>query len=68
MGQYKHHVFVCTSGGTCPAQGSVAVHAALEKGAAAAGLQGIIREHLVGGRVVSQYLYHAPPGDNKQVD
>ena len=106
MGQYKHRVFVCTSGNTCPAQGSVAVHAALEKGAAAAGLRGIarvnqagcmnqcgsgpmmavypddvwyagvdvhgaeriVREHLVGGRVLSQYLYHAPPGDNQQVE
>lgn len=106
MGQYKHHVFVCTSGGTCPAQGSGAVHAALENGSSAAGLKGIVRvshagcmnqcgsgpmvvvypddvwyagvdvhgaerivrDHLVGGRVVSQYLYHAPPGDNKQVE
>ena len=106
MAQYKHHVFICTSGGTCPAQGSVAVHAALKKGAAAAGLKGIVRvnhagcmnqcgsgpmvvvypddvwyagvdvhgaerivrEHLVGGQVVSQYLYHAPPGDNKEVE
>ena len=29
MGQYKHHVFVCTSGGTCPGQGGDAVFAAL---------------------------------------
>ena len=106
MGQYKHHVFVCTSGSTCPAQGSVAVHAALKEGAAAARLKGIVRvnhagcmdqcgsgpmvvvypddvwyagvdvhgagrifrEHLVGGRVVSQYLHHAPPGDDKRVE
>lgn len=27
MGPYAIHVFVCTSGGTCPHQGSVAVHA-----------------------------------------
>ena len=43
MGQYKHHVFVCTSGGTCPGQGSDLVFAALKKGAAAAGLQNIVR-------------------------
>src|SRR5919197_1408953 len=43
MGQYKYHVFVCTSGGTCPSQGSEAVHATLKKGAAAAGLKGRVR-------------------------
>src|SRR5919198_3075483 len=43
MGQYKYHVFVCTSGGTCPSQGSEAVHATLKKGAAAAGLKGTVR-------------------------
>jgi (2Fe-2S) ferredoxin len=103
MGQYKHHVFVCTSGGTCPGQGSDLVFAALKKGAAAAGLQNIVRvnhagcmgqcgngpmvavypeaiwyahvdvagaeeilrRHLIGGRLVEQYRYVAPPGDNK---
>jgi (2Fe-2S) ferredoxin len=48
MGQYKHHVFVCTSGGTCPGQGSDLVFAALKKGAAAAGLQGIVRVNHAG--------------------
>jgi (2Fe-2S) ferredoxin len=43
MGQYKHHVFVCTSGGTCPSQGGLAVHAALKQGAADAGLKGTVR-------------------------
>ena len=43
MGQYKHHVFVCTSGNTCPSQGGDAVHATLKRGAAAAGLKGIVR-------------------------
>jgi NADH-quinone oxidoreductase subunit F len=84
----------------------VAVHAALKKSAAAAGLKGIVRvnhagcmnqcgsgpmvvvypddvwyagvdvhgaerivrEHLLRGRVVTQYLYHAPPGENKKVE
>ena len=106
MGQYQHHVFVCTSGDTCPTQGSEAVHATLKKGAALAGLRGRVRinhagcmnqcghgpmvvvypddvwyanvdvagaerilaEHVMGGRPVAEYLYHAPPGDNKLVD
>ena len=106
MGQYRHHVFVCTSGKTCPLDGSAAVHAILKKSVAASGAKGQIRvnhsgcmnqcghgpmvvvypddiwyagvdelgarrivdEHLVGGRVVEDYLYVAPPGDNKLVD
>jgi (2Fe-2S) ferredoxin len=43
MGQYKHHVFVCTSGKTCPTQGSKEVHETLKKGAAERGLKGIVR-------------------------
>ncbi|HEX6315049.1 MAG TPA: (2Fe-2S) ferredoxin domain-containing protein [Gemmatimonadaceae bacterium] len=43
MGQYRHHVFVCTSGKTCPTQGSREVHEVLKKGAAALGLKGIVR-------------------------
>ena len=43
MGQYKHHVFVCTSGKTCPLAGSLEVHAALKKGVAAAGLKKTVR-------------------------
>jgi (2Fe-2S) ferredoxin len=103
MGQYKRHVFVCTSGSTCPTQGSDLVFATLKKGAAAAGLHGIVRvnhagcmgqcgngpmvvvypedvwyahvdvpgaerilhDHLIGGEVVEDYRYVAPPGDNK---
>ena len=106
MGQYRHHVFVCTSGKTCPLSGSVEIHAILKKAVAAAGLrdtvrvnhagcmsqcghgpmvvvypddvwyaavdaagaQRIVAEHLVGGRVVADYLYVAPPGDNKTPD
>jgi len=43
MGQYTHHVFVCTSGKTCPLAGSLEVHAALKKGVASAGLRGSVR-------------------------
>ena len=106
MGQYRHHVFICTSGKTCPTQGSLAVHAVLKKSVAASGVKGEIRvnhsgcmnqcghgpmvviypddiwyahvdeirarrivdEHLLGGRLVEDYLYVAPPGDNKLVE
>ena len=106
MGQYRHHVFVCTSGKTCPLAGSLEVHAALKKKVAAAGIKKIARvnhsgcmnqcghgpmvvvypedvwyaqvdedgarriveEHLLGGRVVEEYRYIAPPGDNKIED
>ena len=33
-----------------------------------AGAERIVAEHLVGGRVVMDYLYIAPPGDNKTPD
>jgi hypothetical protein len=62
MGQYCHHVFVCTSGTTCPLSGSVAVHA-LKKRAAAAGMQ--VQVRINHGRIVEEYLYVAPSGDNK---
>lgn len=103
MGQYRHHVFVCTSGKTCPLAGSLEVHAALKKCVVSSGLRESVRvnhagcmnqcghgpmvviypddiwyahvdeagalrivaEHLVGGRIVDDYLYVAPPGDNK---
>lgn len=106
MGQYRHHVFVCTSGKTCPLDGSLAVHAVLKKSVAASGVKGQVRvnhsgcmnqcghgpmvvvypddiwyahvdeigarrildEHLIGGRIVEDYLYVAPPGDNKLVE
>lgn len=48
MGQYRHHVFVCTGGTTCPGQGAEEVHALLKKGAAAAGLKGIVRVNHAG--------------------
>jgi (2Fe-2S) ferredoxin len=103
MGQYRHHVFVCTSGKTCPLSRSVEVHATLKKAVADAGIRDTVRvnksgcmnqcghgpmvvvypddvwyaavdeagakrivvEHLIGGRIVTDYLYVAPPGDNK---
>ena len=43
MGQYRHHVFVCTSGKTCPTQGSKEVHEVLKKGVVERGLKGIVR-------------------------
>ncbi len=43
MGLFEIHVFVCTSGGTCPHQGSVAVHAYLKEAVARAGLKGKVR-------------------------
>jgi len=32
------------------------------------GARRIVEEHLVGGNVVADYLYVAPPGDNKIVE
>jgi (2Fe-2S) ferredoxin len=104
MGQYRHHVFVCTSGKTCSEQGSSGVHEAMKKAIKEAGLKHTVRvnhagcmnqcgngpmvvvypqdvwyadvsaaggrrivaEHLVGGRPVERYRYHALPGDNKR--
>mgnify|MGYP001559510465 CR=1 FL=1 len=43
MGQYRRHVFVCTSGKTCPTQGSKDVFDILRKGVADRGLKGIVR-------------------------
>jgi (2Fe-2S) ferredoxin len=103
MGQYERHVFVCTSGKTCPGQGGDLVHAELKRSVKDAGLKQRVRvnhagcmnqcghgpmvvvypenvwyagvdregarriaeEHLRDGRPVEEYLYVAPPGDNK---
>lgn len=43
MGQYKHHVFVCTFGKTCERDGAVDVFQTLKRNARDAGLQGIVR-------------------------
>jgi (2Fe-2S) ferredoxin len=48
MGQYEHHVFVCTTGKTCEEQGACDVHKALKKRAAHAGLKGRVRVNHAG--------------------
>ena len=48
MGQYRRHVFVCTSGKSCSKQGAEEVHAALKKGVKEAGLKGVIRVNHAG--------------------
>ena len=104
MGQYERHVFVCTAGDSCPAQGDVEKYVkTLRAGVVTAGRQALVRvnkagcfsqcghgpmivvypenvwyagvdregarrivdEHLLAGRVVEDYRYVAPPGDNK---
>ena len=48
MGQYKHHVFVCTSGKTCSWQGGPEVHQAMKRAAHDAGLRGTVRINQAG--------------------
>lgn len=48
MRPFEIHVFVCTSGGTCPHQGSLAVHACLKEAVAKAGLKGRVRVNHAG--------------------
>jgi (2Fe-2S) ferredoxin len=49
MGQYKTHVFVCTSGDTCPGQGDVEKYVkVLRAGALAAGKQVDVRINKAG--------------------
>lgn len=49
MGQYERHVFVCTSGETCPTQGDVEKYVkVLRTGAAAAGKRQEIRINKAG--------------------
>ena len=43
MGQYERHVFVCTSGKTCPTQDSKAVFAAIRTAVVDAGIKGHVR-------------------------
>ncbi len=43
MGQYRHHIFVCTSGKTCPLADSEEVHRALKKAVKEAGLKSTVR-------------------------
>jgi (2Fe-2S) ferredoxin len=48
VGQYLHHIFVCTSGKTCPLAGSQEVHGVLKKAVAAAGLKSTVRVNKAG--------------------
>lgn len=48
MGQYKHHVFVCSYGKTCSASGSVDVFQTLKREARNAGLSGVVRVNKAG--------------------
>jgi (2Fe-2S) ferredoxin len=43
IGPFEIHVFVCTTGGTCPHQGSVAIHTYLKEAVARAGLKARVR-------------------------
>lgn len=48
MGQYRHHVFVCTYGKTCAKQGAELVHETLKRGVKEAGLKGLVRVNHAG--------------------
>lgn len=48
MGQYGHHVFVCTGGEYCPFEGSAEVHRLLKDGIAARGLKQSVRVNKAG--------------------
>jgi (2Fe-2S) ferredoxin len=48
LGQYRHHIFVCTSGKVCPRDGADAVHSALKKAVAEAGLKSEVRVNHAG--------------------
>ena len=48
MGPFEIHVFVCTSGGTCPHQGSLGVQAYLKEAVARAGLRRKVRVNNAG--------------------
>ena len=48
MGQYKYHVFVCTTGKTCSWQGGPEVHETLKRGVHRAGLKGAVRVNHAG--------------------
>src|SRR4051812_40050491 len=48
MSQYRHHVFVCTSGKHCPGQGAEDVHHALKDAVRARGLNTTVRVNHAG--------------------
>ena len=48
MGQYEHHVFVCTTGKTCAAAGSCNVYDGLKNAVKETGLKGRVRINQAG--------------------
>jgi (2Fe-2S) ferredoxin len=48
MGQYRHHVFVCSFGKTCEKAGGIEVFSAMKKAVRAAGLAGTVRVNKAG--------------------
>lgn len=48
MGQYEHHIFVCTTGKTCGAEGGPEVYQRLTALAKDAGLKGRVRVNQAG--------------------
>ena len=48
MGQYRYHVFVCTSGKSCSRDGADDVHATLKKAVKELGLKGSVRVNHAG--------------------
>jgi len=48
MRPFEIHVFVCTTGATCPQQGSAAIHAYLKAAVAKTGLKGKVRVNNAG--------------------
>lgn len=48
MGQYKHHVFVCSMGKTCARDGGDDVFSTMKRAVKEAGLNGIVRVNKAG--------------------
>lgn len=48
MGQYRHHIFVCTAGKSCSRQGAEKVHATIKQAVKAAGVKDTIRVNHAG--------------------
>jgi len=48
MGQYEHHIFVCTTGKTCAAAGSCAIYDRMKDAVKEKGLRGRVRVNQAG--------------------
>ena len=48
MGQYRHHIFVCTSGKSCSKQGGDEVHAAIKSAVKTLGIKETVRVNHAG--------------------